>query len=178
MCVSRHELMSIPQPPRLRIPSANLVKSIVSSMRWAMALIYATGVICALHASTQSKSQRAKPAGKISAHPHARRSKSRSVRHPKVAAYQLQPAPERYHEIQKALADRGYFKGEANGQWGPDSVDALQRFQTDQKISNDGKINSLSLIALGLGPKHDSAASAPAPTTGDGAAPVTEIPPH
>ena len=31
------------------------------------------------------------------------------------------PDPDRYQEIQKALADRGYFKGEPNGQWNDDS---------------------------------------------------------
>jgi peptidoglycan hydrolase-like protein with peptidoglycan-binding domain len=67
----------------------------------------------------------------------------------------LHPDPERYQEIQKALAERGYFKGQVNGQWGDDSVDALKRFQADRKLPDDGKINSLSLIGLGLGPKHE-----------------------
>ena len=35
---------------------------------------------------------------------------------------------------------------------GADSVDALKRFQADQNLMPDGKINSFSLIALGLGP--------------------------
>jgi len=77
-------------------------------------------------------------------------------------AYQAHPDEGRYQEIQKALADRGYFKGEVNGQWGDDSVDALKRFQADQKLPDDGKINSLSLIGLGLGAKHnDSSAASP-----------------
>jgi hypothetical protein len=76
--------------------------------------------------------------------------------------YQLHPDSERYQEIQKALADRGYFKGEVNGQWGDDSTDALKRFQADQKLPDDGKINSLSLIGLGLGPKHDGNSVTPA----------------
>ena len=71
--------------------------------------------------------------------------------------YQTAPTPERYKEIQQALADKGYFKGEANGQWGPDSVDALRRFQADQNLEVDGKLGSLSLIALGLGPKRTTA---------------------
>ena len=36
-----------------------------------------------------------------------------------------------------------------------DSVDALKRFQKDQKLTSDGKISSLALIGLGLGPKHE-----------------------
>lgn len=73
------------------------------------------------------------------------------------SSYQTHPTPERYKQIQQALADKGFFKGDVNGVWGADSTDALQRFQTAQKLpSDDGKIDSLSLIALGLGPKHES----------------------
>jgi peptidoglycan hydrolase-like protein with peptidoglycan-binding domain len=67
---------------------------------------------------------------------------------------QKEPVPERYKEIQRSLADRGYFAGPVNGTWGPDSVEALKRFQRDQNIGDDGKLGSLSLIALGLGPKR------------------------
>ena len=73
----------------------------------------------------------------------------------------MQPTPERYREIQQALTEKGYFGGAADGNWGPESVDALKRFQHDQNLTEDGKIGSLSLIALGLGPKRDPA---PIPT--------------
>jgi peptidoglycan hydrolase-like protein with peptidoglycan-binding domain len=78
---------------------------------------------------------------------------------------QLHPTSERYKEIQQALAAKGYFSGPVDGNWGQDSVDALKRFQHDQNLTEDGKIGSLSLIALGLGPKHDASpiGSAPAP---------------
>ena len=96
-------------------------------------------------------------------HGQRRAAKSRRTAHA-APAYQLHPDTERYQEIQKALADRGYFKGEAKGQWGEDSIDALRRFQTDQRLQDDGKINALSLSALGLGPKHDTAAASSATT--------------
>jgi peptidoglycan hydrolase-like protein with peptidoglycan-binding domain len=67
---------------------------------------------------------------------------------------QREPAPERYKEIQQSLADKGYFAGPVNGTWNSDSVEALKRFQRDQNIGDDGKLGSLSLIALGLGPKR------------------------
>ena len=74
------------------------------------------------------------------------------------------PDAERLREIQKALADKGYFKGEVNGTWNADSVTALKQFQTERNLTADGKINALSLIGLGLGPKHDgSIAALPAP---------------
>jgi hypothetical protein len=40
-------------------------------------------------------------------------------------------------------------------------VDALRRFQADQNLDVDGKIGSLSLIAMGLGPKRMTAQSKP-----------------
>jgi peptidoglycan hydrolase-like protein with peptidoglycan-binding domain len=73
--------------------------------------------------------------------------------------FQQTPTPERYREIQKALADKGYFKGESNGEWGPESVDALRKFQLDQNLQSDGKIGSRSLIALGLGPHRQPSSS-------------------
>ena len=76
---------------------------------------------------------------------------------------QQQPTPERYKEIQQALADKGYFHGPVDGAWGADSTDALKRFQREQNLEDDGKIGSLSLIALGLGPQRGTASAAPAP---------------
>jgi hypothetical protein len=69
---------------------------------------------------------------------------------------QTAPTPERYKEIQDALVAKGYLKPEDTGAgWNQNSVDALKHFQDEQKIEASGKINSLSLIALGLGPKRD-----------------------
>jgi peptidoglycan hydrolase-like protein with peptidoglycan-binding domain len=91
-----------------------------------------------------------------------RPSKKRTVaRRP---AGQQQPSPERYREIQQALAEKGYFHGESNGVWGPDSIDALKRFQEGQSLTANGKIDSLSLIALGLGAKRETAQRVQTPT--------------
>ncbi len=78
-------------------------------------------------------------------------------------SYQQAPTADRYKEIQQALAAKGYLHGEPSGQWGAESADALKRFQADQNLMPDGKINSLSLIALGLGPKRLTAKSDVAP---------------
>ncbi|MGH9783476.1 MAG: peptidoglycan-binding domain-containing protein [Terriglobia bacterium] len=69
---------------------------------------------------------------------------------------QQQPSRERYAEIQKALAGLGYDPGPTDGVWGSKSVAALQAYQRDQGLEPTGKIDSLSLIRLGLGPKHDT----------------------
>src|SRR5258708_39389622 len=88
-------------------------------------------------------------------------------------SYQQAPTPERYKDIQQALVSKGYFHGEPSGEWGPDSADALKRFQAEQNLTPDGKLTSLSLIALGLGPKRLSA-QAHAPSAADATKP--EVP--
>ena len=71
---------------------------------------------------------------------------------------QMSPTPDRYREIQGALASKGFLKPEdATGTWNQTSSDAMKKFQTEQNLESSGKINSLSLIALGLGPKRDAA---------------------
>ncbi|MGA2877719.1 MAG: peptidoglycan-binding domain-containing protein [Bryobacteraceae bacterium] len=98
------------------------------------------------------------------------------VSRPPVRSYQQVPTPDRYREIQQALASKGYYKGDPNGEWGADSSDALKRFQADQSLMPDGKINSLSLIALGLGPKRLSAKSDSAPQPAAPAPPPPNAP--
>jgi peptidoglycan hydrolase-like protein with peptidoglycan-binding domain len=85
---------------------------------------------------------------------------SRKQRVPSWRRGQQTPTPERYQEIQQALVAKGYLEGPATGDWGANSAEALRRFQQDQHLEATGKLNSLSLIALGLGPRR--AASEPA----------------
>ena len=80
-------------------------------------------------------------------------------RKPAVASWrntQKAPTPDRYKEIQQALASKGYLEsGAPSGVWDNSSVEALKKFQADQSLEPSGKLDSVSLIALGLGPKHD-----------------------
>ena len=92
---------------------------------------------------------------------------------------QLAPTPDRYKEIQTALVSRGYLKSQPNGVWDAQSADALKHFQQDQSLEPNGKLNSLSLIALGLGAKRTPVApspSAPAPAVITPRAPGFENP--
>jgi hypothetical protein len=74
---------------------------------------------------------------------------------------QVAPSPERYREIQNALVAKGYLNSEdANGSWNQNSIDALKKFQGEQNLESSGKINSLSLIALGLGPRREAPTAA------------------
>ena len=83
-----------------------------------------------------------------------------------VVRKQTRPTPERYAEIQSALAKAGYYEGSTNGVWGDSSVEALRRFQEDNGQDPTGKLDSLSLIKLGLGPNYEresASATAAAP---------------
>ena len=84
-------------------------------------------------------------------------SRTAAKRSQKTVYRQQQPEPERIHDIQQALSDHGYPL-EVNGVWDATTVDALKKFQTAQKIDNlsgKGRLDSMTLIALGLGPKRE-----------------------
>src|SRR5579883_2253580 len=54
---------------------------------------------------------------------------------------QTAPTPDRYREIQQALAAKGFLSPQdATGVWNQNSVDALKRFQAEQNIESTGKI--------------------------------------
>jgi hypothetical protein len=77
---------------------------------------------------------------------------------------QMAPTPARYKEIQAALVQKGYLNGEPSGVWDADSMDAMRRYQTDQKLTPTGRVTASALIGLGLGPKPaDSPATAAPP---------------
>ena len=81
------------------------------------------------------------------------------------AASAYGPSADRYREIQQALFEKGYYKGNVDGTWNAESQEALRRFQSDQNLTSTGKLDSLSLIALGLGPKRDNSAQLTSPAT-------------
>jgi peptidoglycan hydrolase-like protein with peptidoglycan-binding domain len=72
------------------------------------------------------------------------------------------PSSDRIRLIQQALAERGYLHSEPNGVWSPACIEALKRFEADQNVKVDGKIDAKMLIALGLGPRYDNALNASA----------------
>jgi len=102
-----------------------------------------------------SKRARHTPRARTRHKSHARsRHTRRRYRRVRRRTYQLHPTAARYKQIQQALADKGFYRGDIDGEWGPRSVSALQRFQTARGIDSEGKITALALIGLGLGPKH------------------------
>ena len=115
--------------------------------------------------SSASKSSSSKSSSsKAGSGNSSRRTTTASKKPASWRSRQAAPSPDRYKQIQEALAAKGYLAPEeATGSWGPNSVAALKRFQDEQKIDGAGKINSLSLIALGLGPKRENLATAKPP---------------
>lgn len=73
---------------------------------------------------------------------------------------QQTPSQERFNEIQQALVARGFLTTPPTGVWDKDSIDAMKRFQAEQSLPPTGKVTSLSLIALGLGPKRNTSTTA------------------
>ena len=126
-------------------------------MRIAVALV---AVLCARSvglpaATTQPKKKSAHH--KVASHKPVTHVAQKAKKAPVSSAWhpgQSAPAPGRYKEIQEALAKKGYLHGEPSGVWNQDSTDALRHFQQDQNLQASGKLDSLSIIALGLGPKH------------------------
>ncbi len=73
---------------------------------------------------------------------------------------QRAPTRTRYKQIQTALAKRGFSPGPIDGQWGSKTSAALKRFEKAHDLRADGKLDSLTLIVLGLGSKRLSSVSA------------------
>jgi hypothetical protein len=65
---------------------------------------------------------------------------------------------------------------EPDGKWDAASIEALKQFQKDQNLAPDGKLNSLSLIALGLGPQRGGT-RLPGPPQPKADIPAAEPPP-
>lgn len=77
--------------------------------------------------------------------------KHRPIRSAKFVPKQKAPTPDRISEIQSALARGGYYQSEPNGKWDPDTVAAMQKFQSANGIEPSGKLDAPSLQKLGLG---------------------------
>jgi peptidoglycan hydrolase-like protein with peptidoglycan-binding domain len=64
---------------------------------------------------------------------------------------QKAPTADRITEIQSALARGGYYQGDPNGRWDPNTVSAVERFQSANGIDSNGKLDAPTLQKLGLG---------------------------
>lgn len=79
-------------------------------------------------------------------------------------------SPQEVQMVQQQLRQFGVYSGAIDGQWGPDSVIALQRFQQQHGIQPSGQLNEGTVASLGLnpglllgGPPESATAMAPPP---------------
>lgn len=105
----------------------------------------------------QTAAAKKTPVKKKSASSKKATSKSRSKKSRRASwrTGQRTPTPQRFAEIQQALIEKGYLQPPASGAWGAESIEALKRFQQDQNLTANGKLDALSLIALGLGASRE-----------------------
>jgi hypothetical protein len=64
---------------------------------------------------------------------------------------QKAPTADRISEIQSALSNGGYYRGDPNGKWDSNTVAAVQKFQSANGIGPSGKLDAPTLQKLGLG---------------------------
>ena len=96
--------------------------------------------------TTASQRHSAHGASKRRMSPRAARAAARRRR------ARLRPEPERIEEIQKALAQAGYFKAQPNGLWDDQTREAMRHYQADHGFPPTGLPEAKSLMKLGLGP--------------------------
>jgi Putative peptidoglycan binding domain len=60
--------------------------------------------------------------------------------------------PATVRSVQQALNDRGYDAGPVDGQWGPNTEDAVRQFQQASGLPRTGELEGSTLAALGVAP--------------------------
>jgi len=91
----------------------------------------------------------------------AKKSTRSKTTKPAVAATKRRPGPtliETTMQAQEALKAAGYHLGEPDGKPGPETTAALKKFQGDRHLPVTGKLDSITLAALGVGKSSDSSA--------------------
>jgi len=148
-----------PKQPLRRAPARPAVRSVMAKkqlarpaarkpvVRYSSSYRYSTKSKTVSRYTPRSKSKRVST-GRYTARRGGRRVSPRHY----TRVGQQAPTAERIVEIQRALADKGYLLGDLDGKWDARTIEALRRFQADQSLTADGKLSSMSLIALGLGP--------------------------
>jgi peptidoglycan hydrolase-like protein with peptidoglycan-binding domain len=133
-------------------------------------LVYACSASAASPASSANTPQQSSaapaPATSSAATTTTAKKKKSSKNHhaSKREPTQKAPTPQRISEIQSALAHGGYYQGAPNGKWDSNTVAAMQKFQSDNGLSSNGKIDASTLQKLGLG-SGTAGVDAPKPVT-------------
>ncbi len=120
-------------------------------------LVVVAASVAGLPAARQSASGSKPPAKSAAKKKSSAKSATRARSKKKKAAArpQLKPTPERYKQIEQALAARGYLREEPSGKWTPGAAEALRNFQSDNKLPPTGRLDARSLAGLGLATSHE-----------------------
>ncbi|MGI9072384.1 MAG: peptidoglycan-binding domain-containing protein [Bryobacteraceae bacterium] len=62
---------------------------------------------------------------------------------------------------QEVLKDKGYYKADVDGKYGPETRAALEKYQQDEKLNVSGRLDSDTAARLGPGKKASSTVGAP-----------------
>ncbi len=90
--------------------------------------------------------------------PVKKTSKRAAASKPKLPA-SSQPDDDSVMQAQQALTAAGYHLGEPDGKSGPATTVALKKFQTDRHLPVTGKLDAITLAALGVRKSSDPAAA-------------------
>ncbi|HEY8132352.1 MAG TPA: peptidoglycan-binding domain-containing protein [Thermoanaerobaculia bacterium] len=71
-----------------------------------------------------------------------------STSYPSTVSSRYDPALVR--DVQQALNDKGYSAGPVDGQWGPNTENAVKRFQQSSGLPQTGELERSTLAALGV----------------------------
>jgi len=80
---------------------------------------------------------------------------------PYILTYTQPLAPPAVKLVQQHLRQQGIYTGQIDGQWGPDSQAALERFQQTHGLQVSGQLNQATVAILGIPPEQLLSAGAP-----------------
>ncbi|HEX7969464.1 MAG TPA: peptidoglycan-binding domain-containing protein [Stellaceae bacterium] len=69
-------------------------------------------------------------------------------------AYEKPLSAQAVHDVQARLKALGYYRGPADGAWGPSTRAAVERLQRDRHIAVTGQLNQATVTAMGLDPNR------------------------
>jgi peptidoglycan hydrolase-like protein with peptidoglycan-binding domain len=73
------------------------------------------------------------------------------------------PGSDRVAAVQRSLADRGLYHGKIDGVWGAETEAALRKFQSQNNLAVNGKLDAPTADKLGLQPELQPVAGTDAP---------------
>ena len=91
-------------------------------------------------------------------------------------SYSQPLTPQALMQVQERLRQLGAYTGRVDGVWGPDSQQALERFQQSRGLQVSGQLNQATAATLGVNPVELLAARpGPATAAGTDAAPMAAM---